>query len=147
VLGRQAGQRGNSCSASIRTVACASVRFLCAAVMITIRAEDVRIPRHAREAVARHGQVTVMNRERPAFVIVHPDDTPATPPAPPRTAVARGTRHPRRRGAARSRLRRRPGSRSPQRRARTGRSVGTLLDTTVFIEFERAVRRLILRVP
>ena len=48
--------------------------------MTTIRAEDVRIPRHAREAVARHESVTVMNRERPAFVIVHPDDTPAAPP-------------------------------------------------------------------
>jgi hypothetical protein len=49
--------------------------------MTTIRAEDVRIPRHAREAVARHEPVTVMNRERPAFVIVHPDDTAAAPPA------------------------------------------------------------------
>ena len=48
--------------------------------MTTIRAEDVRIPRHAREAVARHEHVTVMNRERPAFVIVHPDDTTAGPP-------------------------------------------------------------------
>ncbi len=48
--------------------------------MTTIRAEDVRIPRHAREAVARHEHVTVMNRERPAFVIVHPDDTPAAAP-------------------------------------------------------------------
>ena len=48
--------------------------------MTTIRAEDVRIPRHAREAVARHEPVTVMNRERPAFVIVHPDDTTAAPP-------------------------------------------------------------------
>ena len=51
--------------------------------MTTIRAEDVRIPRSAREAVARHEPVTVMNRERPAFVIVHPDDTShaAAPPA------------------------------------------------------------------
>ena len=50
--------------------------------MTTIRAEDVRIPRHAREAVARHEPVVVENRERPVFVIVHPDDTPgATPPA------------------------------------------------------------------
>lgn len=50
--------------------------------MTTISAQDVRIPRHVREAVARHEQVTVMNRERPAFVIVHPDDTPAgAPPA------------------------------------------------------------------
>lgn len=45
--------------------------------MTTIGAEDVRIPRHAREAVARHEHVTVMNRERPAFVIVHPDDAGA----------------------------------------------------------------------
>lgn len=53
--------------------------------MTTIRAEDVRIPRSAREAVARHEPVTVMNRERPAFVIVHPDDTsPATAPPTPR---------------------------------------------------------------
>jgi hypothetical protein len=43
--------------------------------MTTIRAEEVRIPRHAREAVARHEQVVVVNHERPAFVIVHPDDT------------------------------------------------------------------------
>jgi len=50
--------------------------------MTTIRAEDIRIPRHAREAVARHEQVTVMNRERAAFVIMHPDDTAAvSPPA------------------------------------------------------------------
>ncbi|MGD0685316.1 MAG: hypothetical protein ABSA03_09375 [Streptosporangiaceae bacterium] len=52
--------------------------------MTTIRAEDVRIPLHAREAVARHEQVTVMNRERPVLVIVHPDDTPAVPPPAPR---------------------------------------------------------------
>ena len=44
--------------------------------MTTIRAEDVRIPRHAREAVARHEPVVVANRERPVFVIVHPDDSP-----------------------------------------------------------------------
>jgi hypothetical protein len=42
--------------------------------MATIRAEDVRIPRRAREAVARHEEVVVVNRERPTFVIVHPDD-------------------------------------------------------------------------
>ena len=51
--------------------------------MTTIRAEDVRIPRHARDAVARHEPVVVENRERPVFVIVHPDDTPGT------TATAR----------------------------------------------------------
>ena len=44
--------------------------------MTTIRAEDVRIPRDAREAVARHERVVVVNHERPAFVIMHPDDTP-----------------------------------------------------------------------
>lgn len=45
--------------------------------MTTIRAEEVRIPRHAREAVARHERVVVVNHERPAFVIIHPDDTAA----------------------------------------------------------------------
>jgi hypothetical protein len=45
--------------------------------MITIRAEEVRIPRYAREAVARHERVVVVNHERPAFVIMHPDDTAA----------------------------------------------------------------------
>jgi PHD/YefM family antitoxin component YafN of YafNO toxin-antitoxin module len=45
--------------------------------MTTIRAEEVRIPRHAREAVARHERVVVVNHERPAFVIMHPDDTTA----------------------------------------------------------------------
>jgi hypothetical protein len=42
--------------------------------MATIKAEDVRIPRSAREAVAHHEEVVVVNRERPAYVIVHPDD-------------------------------------------------------------------------
>jgi hypothetical protein len=45
--------------------------------MTTIRAEEVRIPRHAREAVARHERVVVVNHERPTFVIMHPDDTAA----------------------------------------------------------------------
>jgi hypothetical protein len=49
--------------------------------MTTIRAEEVRIPRHARDAVARHERVVVVNHERPAFVIVHPDDTAAGPSA------------------------------------------------------------------
>jgi hypothetical protein len=44
--------------------------------MTTIRAEDVRIPRHAREAVARHEPVFVQNRGLSVFVIVHPDDSP-----------------------------------------------------------------------
>jgi hypothetical protein len=51
--------------------------------MTTIRAEDVRIPRHAREAVARHERVLVVSHERPAFVIMHPDDTADSPPARP----------------------------------------------------------------
>jgi hypothetical protein len=42
--------------------------------MATIKAEDVRIPRGAREAVARHEEVVVVNRERPVYVIAHPDD-------------------------------------------------------------------------
>jgi hypothetical protein len=42
--------------------------------MATIKAEDVRIPRWARNAVDHHEEVVVVNRERPAFVIVHPDD-------------------------------------------------------------------------
>lgn len=41
---------------------------------VIIRAEEVRIPKHAREAVAKHEPVVVMNRERPVFRIVHPDD-------------------------------------------------------------------------
>jgi hypothetical protein len=42
--------------------------------MTTIKADEVRIPRRAREAVAHHEEVVVFNRERPAYVIVHPDD-------------------------------------------------------------------------
>lgn len=42
--------------------------------MAAIKAEDVRIPIGAREAVARHEDVVVFNRERAAYVIVHPDD-------------------------------------------------------------------------
>jgi hypothetical protein len=42
----------------------------------TIKAEEVRIPRHAREAVARHEPVFVQNRGLSVFVIVHPDDGP-----------------------------------------------------------------------
>jgi hypothetical protein len=42
--------------------------------MATIKAEEVRIPRRAREAVSRHEEVVVVNRERPTYVIVHPDD-------------------------------------------------------------------------
>jgi hypothetical protein len=42
--------------------------------MAAIKAEEMRIPRRAREAVAQHEPVVVFNRERPAYVIVHPDD-------------------------------------------------------------------------
>lgn len=49
--------------------------------MATVKAEEVRIPRRAREAVARHEQVVVLNRERPVFAIVHPDDRADAPPA------------------------------------------------------------------
>jgi hypothetical protein len=42
--------------------------------MTTVKADEVRIPRRAREAVAHHEEVVVLNRERPAFVIIHPDD-------------------------------------------------------------------------
>jgi hypothetical protein len=55
--------------------------------MITIRTEEVRIPRHARDAVARYERVVVVDHERPAFVIVHPDDA-----ASGSVAVRRGRR-------------------------------------------------------
>ncbi len=54
-----------------------SVRFRTGcyhAIMATIKSEEVRIPRRVREAVAHHEEVVVFNRERPAYVIVHPDD-------------------------------------------------------------------------
>jgi hypothetical protein len=61
--------------------------------MTTIKADEVRIPRHAREAVAHHEKVVVMNRERPAFVIMHPDDhgqgVPSRRGRPLRDALAR----------------------------------------------------------
>lgn len=53
--------------------------------MPTVRTDEVRIPRHARDAVARHERVVVVNRDRPVFVIVHPDDAAAGP-----TTVRRG---------------------------------------------------------
>lgn len=42
--------------------------------MTTIKAEDVRIPREVREAVARHEEVVVLNRERPVYLILNPED-------------------------------------------------------------------------
>jgi hypothetical protein len=59
----------------------------------TIKADEMRIPRRAREAVAHHEKVIVMNRERPAFVILHPDDhgeaSPQRHGRPLRDALAR----------------------------------------------------------
>lgn len=52
--------------------------------MTTVKAEEVRIPRRARDAVAAHEEVVVFNRERPAFVIVHPDDHERTMAVPRR---------------------------------------------------------------
>ena len=42
--------------------------------MTTINADDVRIPRRAREALARHEQVVVLNRDRPVYVLSNPED-------------------------------------------------------------------------
>lgn len=42
--------------------------------MVKLSSDEVRIPRHAREAVARHERVVVFNRERAVFAIVHPDE-------------------------------------------------------------------------
>ena len=39
-----------------------------------ISSDEVRIPRHVREAVARHETVVVFNRERAVLALVHPDD-------------------------------------------------------------------------
>jgi len=47
--------------------------------MSSIQSDEVRIPRHAREAVARHETVLVFNRERPVLALVHPDDIAPTP--------------------------------------------------------------------
>lgn len=44
------------------------------ATMTTVNAEDVRIPREVREALARHEEVVVLNRERPVYVILSPED-------------------------------------------------------------------------
>ena len=42
--------------------------------MTTINADDVRIPRKAREALARHEEVVVLNRDRPVYVLSNPED-------------------------------------------------------------------------
>jgi PHD/YefM family antitoxin component YafN of YafNO toxin-antitoxin module len=40
----------------------------------TVRAGDIRLPREAREALDHREPVTVTERDRPAFVILHPDE-------------------------------------------------------------------------
>jgi hypothetical protein len=47
--------------------------------MATVKAEEVRIPRRVRDAVAHHEDVVVVNRERPVYVITHPDNHQADP--------------------------------------------------------------------
>ena len=42
--------------------------------MEPVRSEEVRIPRRAREALARREAVVVFNRERPTFVILNSED-------------------------------------------------------------------------
>ena len=42
--------------------------------MNTINADDVRIPRRVRDALARHEEVVVLNRDRPVCVLCNPDD-------------------------------------------------------------------------
>lgn len=42
--------------------------------MTTVNAEDVRIPRHVREALARHEEVVVLSHERPVYLILNPQD-------------------------------------------------------------------------
>ena len=49
--------------------------------MSSVNSDKVRIPRHAREAIARHETVVVLNRERPVAALVHPDDAPASAPS------------------------------------------------------------------
>jgi hypothetical protein len=41
--------------------------------MATIQSENVRIPKSAREALARHETVVVLNRDRPAYVLLSPE--------------------------------------------------------------------------
>jgi hypothetical protein len=47
--------------------------------MSAISSDQVRIPRRAREAVARHETVVVFNRERAVLALVHPDDVSPRP--------------------------------------------------------------------
>ena len=61
--------------------------------MTSINADDVRIPRRARDALVRREEVVVLNRGRPVYVIVNPEDHvrasgPALRGRPLREAVA-----------------------------------------------------------
>lgn len=42
--------------------------------MTTINADDVRIPRRVRDALDRHEEVVVLNRNRPVYVLSNADD-------------------------------------------------------------------------
>lgn len=42
--------------------------------MMSISANDTRIPPTARDAIARHERVVVLNHGRPVFVITNPED-------------------------------------------------------------------------
>lgn len=50
-------------------------------MVMIVKVEDLHILRSVREAVAQHEEVLVVDLERPAFVIVHPDDRPSVRPA------------------------------------------------------------------
>lgn len=57
-----------------RTELVFSVRKGANVTTLTINANDVRVPRHAREAVERHDPVEVMKHDALQYVLVHPDD-------------------------------------------------------------------------
>jgi hypothetical protein len=42
--------------------------------MTTVKAEEVRIPREVREALARHEEVVVLNRGLPVYLILDPEN-------------------------------------------------------------------------
>lgn len=65
----------------MRSVTYVVVRHWYAGGVSNVNSDEVRIPRHAREAVARHETVVVFNRERPVVALVHPDDAPASAPS------------------------------------------------------------------
>lgn len=41
---------------------------------VNVAASEVRVPEHARAAVAQHRPVCVVSHDRPRYVILHPDD-------------------------------------------------------------------------